>query len=58
MIIMKTATTATEEKRGGKKNLHQLQNESKYKNNNKCFSQVSAVSVLSATLSRSPLLRP
>lgn len=47
--IIKSATTATE-KKGGAGIQNQLQNKSKCKNNNKCFSWFSVVSILAVSI--------
>ena len=54
VVIIKSITTATENKKEENKIQNQLQNKSKDTNNNKYFSWISAVSILSFAVSQSP----
>ena len=53
VVIIKSITTATENKKEENKIQNQLQNKSKDTNNNKYFSWISAVSILSLIVSHS-----
>ena len=54
VVIIKSITTATENKKEENKIQNQLQNKSKDTNNNKYFSWISAVSIFSLPMSHSP----
>ena len=54
MIITTITVTEKRKKKTRKKGQNQLQNKLKYKNNNKCFSWVSAVSILFLAFIHSP----